>query len=315
MGLLRVKQLIKIYTRKLAVLFLSLFLIITTTFFLMKAVPGDPFSEEKALPKEIMHALNEHYGLNKPWYEQYFRYLKGVATWNLGPSYKYKAQTVNNIIADGFPVSATLGIEAFLLSLASGVTLGTIAALYQNKWQDFSAMILAIIGISVPSFVLATLLQYVLASKLSIFPIARWTTWWHTILPAVSLASMPTAFIARLTRANLLETLQQNYIRTARAKGIPKNIVIRKHALKNALLPLIPYLGQLAANIFVGSFVIEKIFGIPGLGQWFITSVNNRDYSVIMGVTVFSSGILLVTIFLMDILYTLLDPRVKEEPS
>ncbi|SCA62907.1 Oligopeptide transport system permease protein OppB [Chlamydiales bacterium SCGC AG-110-P3] len=299
--------------KRLCYMVVSLFVIVTATFFLMKAVPGDPFSEEQALPEEIMEALRAHYGLNDPWYRQYGRYLLGVLTWDLGPSYKYKSRSVNDIISEGFPVSACLGAEALLISIAAGVALGTIAALKRGGWQDYGAMTIAVIGISVPSFILATLLQYIFALKLGVLPVARWGSWAHTILPAISLAALPTAFIARLTRSNMLDVLQQDYIKTAKAKGLSLKATVWRHGMRNALLPIISYLGQLTANIFVGSFVIERIFGIPGLGQWLINSVTNRDYTVIMGTTVFASVVLLIAIFLVDVLYSFLDPRIEEE--
>jgi oligopeptide transport system permease protein len=289
----------------------ALWVIITVTFFLMKAIPGDPFTQEKALPKEILQSLYEHYKLNDPWYVQYGNYLKSVATWNLGPSFKYKARTVNDIIKSGFPISAILGLEAMVLSITFGVVLGTIAALKQNRWQDYFAMVVAVIGISVPSFILAAFLQYFLSIKLDLFPVARWGTFQQSILPALSLAALPTAFIARLTRANMVEVLSMDYIKTARAKGLSDLVVIVKHAMRNALLPIITYIGMLTANILTGSFIIEKIFGIPGLGQWFINSITNRDYTVIMGITVFYSLILLAAIFLVDLTYGWVDPRIK----
>lgn len=289
----------------------ALWVIITVTFFLMKAIPGDPFTQEKALPKEILQSLYEHYKLNDPWYVQYGNYLKSVITWNLGPSFKYKARTVNDIIKSGFPISAILGLEAMILAIALGVTLGTLAALKQNQWQDYSAMVVAVIGISVPSFILAAFLQYFLSIKLDLFPVARWGTFQQSILPAISLAALPTAFIARLTRANMVEVLSMDYIKTARAKGLSDLVVIVKHAMRNALLPIITYIGMLTANILTGSFIIEKIFGIPGLGQWFINSITNRDYTVIMGITVFYSIILLAAIFLVDLTYGWVDPRIK----
>jgi oligopeptide transport system permease protein len=290
---------------------ITLLVIVSATFFLMKAIPGDPFSEEKAVPKEILEALYEHYGLNDPWYVQYGRYIYSILEWDLGPSFKYKSRTVNEIIADGFPVSLMLGAEALLIALAVGLTLGTVAALRHNRWQDHTAMLIAILGISVPSFILASLLQYVFALKLGLLPVARWGSFQQSILPAISLAALPTAFIARLTRSNMLEVLELDYIKTARSKGIPEWRVIVRHGLRNALLPVISYLGQLTVNILVGSFIIEKIFGIPGLGQWFVNSVINRDYTVIMGITVFYSAILLIAIFFVDLLYALLDPRIS----
>lgn len=297
--------------KKIRSLLLSLWVIITTTFFLMKVIPGDPFTEEKAIPKEILEALYEHYGLNDPWYQQYGRYLGSILTWDLGPSFKYKGRTVNDIINEGFPVSAALGLEALVIALAAGVSLGSIAAVHQNRWQDYLAMAVAVIGVSVPSFILATLLQYVFSLKLGLLPVARWGTFQQSILPAISLAALPTAFIARLTRSNMLEVLQQDYIQTARSKGLHEGQILVRHALRNALLPVLSYLGQLSVNVLLGSFIIEKIFGIPGLGQWFVNSVTNRDYTVIMGTTVFYSVVLLCTVFAVDLLYGYLDPRIR----
>jgi len=290
---------------------LSLLVIVTATFFLMKAAPGDPFSEEQDLPKETMEALRSHYGLDDSMAVQYLKYVRSVATWDLGPSLKYKHITVNEFIAQGFPISATLGIEALLLAISAGVTLGTIAALYRSRWQDVTAMFFAVLGISVPSFIVASLLQYSLALKLHLFPVARWGTIWHTLLPAISLAALPTAFIARLTRTKMIETMRLDYIKVARMKGLSRRHIVFKHALRNALLPVVTYLGQLTANIIVGSFVVEKIFGIPGMGQVMITAVTNRDYTVIMGMTVFCSIILLVAILLVDIAYSFIDPRIR----
>ncbi len=304
-----VKRLIK----RFCYLLFTLYLIVTLTFFLMKAIPGDPFTQEKALPKEILEGLRSHYGLDKPLYVQYLYYLKSIVTWNLGPSFKYKARTVNEIINEGFPVSATLGAEALCLALSFGISLGALSALYQNRWQDRTTMVLAVLGISIPSFILATLLQYVFALKLGLFPVARWESWQSTILPAISLAALPTAFIARLIRSNMVEVLQLDYIKVAKAKGLTSFAIVRKHALRNALLPVMGYFGQLIVNILVGSFIIEKIFGIPGLGQWFVTSVSNRDYTVIMGTTVFYSILLLTAMFIVDICYSYLDPRIQQE--
>lgn len=290
---------------------LALWVIVSITFFLMKAIPGDPFTQEKALPKEILQSLYEHYKLNDPWYIQYLNYLKSIVTWNLGPSFKYKARTVNDIINSGFPISAILGLEAMFLAISAGVFLGTIAALKQNRWQDYTAMVIAVIGISVPSFILAATLQYLLSIKLDLLPVARWGTFKQSIMPAIALAALPTAFIARLTRANMVEVLSMDYIKTARSKGLSDWSVITKHALRNALLPVVTLIGMLTANILTGSFIIEKIFGIPGLGQWFINSITNRDYTVIMGITVFYSIILLASIFLVDLVYGWIDPRIK----
>lgn len=306
---------LKYILQKLWSMLLTLFLIATITFAIMKAIPGDPFTEDKALPPEILNSLMEHYGLNDPLPVQYLRYLKSIAVFDLGPSFKYPGRTVNDIIYDGFPVSAILGLEALFISLGFGVVLGSLAAVYQNKWQDRAAMIIAIIGISVPSFITATILQYIFSIKLGLLPVARWGTFAHSILPAVSLAMLPMAFIARLTRASMLEVMSQDYIRTAKAKGLGPMKILYRHALRNAILPVISYIGPLAASILTGTFIIERIFGIPGLGQWLVTSISNRDYTIITGITLFYSAILLAAIFFIDIVYGWVDPRIKIKDS
>ncbi|MBJ6363881.1 ABC transporter permease [Paenibacillus sp. GCM10012307] len=297
--------------KRVLYILLSLWLIVTATFFLMRFAPGNPFTSEKRLPAQIEANLKAHYGLDQPWYVQYGEYLVKIAQWDFGPSFKYKSQTVNQLIADGFQVSAVLGLMAIFIALAVGVILGTIAALKHNRWQDYGAMIIAVAGISVPSFIMATVLQYVFALQLGIFPVARWESFMHTVLPALALASTPTAFIARLTRSSMLEVLSNDYIKTARAKGLSQSSITVRHTIRNAMLPVVSYMGPLAATIITGSFVIEKIFGIPGLGSSFVLSIGNRDYTVIMGVTVFYSIILLLCVLLVDILYVLIDPRIK----
>ena len=297
--------------KKILILLLSLFMVASITFALMQIIPGDPFTQEKAVPEEILKAMYKHYGLDQPWYVQYYRYMKGLITFDLGPSFKYQGRTVTEIIREGFPVSMTLGLEALILSIFCGIALGSIAALKHLKWQDHLTMVLAVLGISVPSFILATFLQYLVSMKWDLLPVARWGSLDHSILPALALAALPTAFIARLTRSNMVEIMQEDYIQTARAKGLnPYQIVIR-HALRNALLPIVTYLGPLTTAILTGSFAVEKIFGIPGLGQWFVMSITNRDYTVIMGTTVFYSAILMLCVFFVDILYCLVDPRIQ----
>ncbi|MBS4188880.1 ABC transporter permease [Bacillus sp. FJAT-49705] len=302
---------VKYIGKRLLYMLISLWLIVTATFFFMRIAPGNPFTSEKKLPPEIEANLNAHFGLDQPWYAQYWDYLVRILNWDFGPSFKYKSQTVNDIINEGFPVSAMLGAEALLLAVAFGVLLGIIAALKHNRWPDYTAMIIAVLGISVPSFIMATFLQYFLAIKMGLFPVARWETFMHTILPALALAATPMAFIARLTRSSMLEVLSNDYIKTAKAKGLSQGVITVKHAIRNALLPVVTYMGPLTAGILTGSFVIENIFGIPGLGAHFVTSINNRDYTVIMGVTVFYSILLLVSILLVDIAYGFIDPRIK----
>lgn len=297
--------------KKILNLFISLFIVASLTFALMQAIPGDPFTQEKAIPEEILKAMYHHYGLDKPWYIQYYQYMKGLLTFNLGPSFKYQGRTVSEIILEGFPISMTLGIEALILSLSIGIIFGCIAALKHLKWQDNLLMIIAVLGISIPSFILATFLQYLFSMKLDLLPVARWGSFKHSVLPALSLAALPTAFIARLTRSNIIEVMQQDYIQTARAKGLTSFRILICHALRNALIPIVTYLGPLTTTILTGSFAIEKIFGIPGLGQWFVMSITNRDYTVIMGTTIFYSTILMINIFFVDILYCLIDPRIQ----
>ncbi len=297
--------------KKLLFLFISLFLVATLTFFMMKAIPGNPFLQEQAVPEEILKSMFNHYGLNDPLLVQYIKYLKGIVTFDLGPSFKYEGRTVNDIISEGFPVSMILGLQALTLSFLSGITLGSIAAFFQNKWQDKASILFATIGISVPNFILASFLQYFLALKLDLFPVARWGDFSHTVLPTLALSALPTAFIARLVRSNMIEIMHQDYILTAKAKGLSSFRIMTKHIIKNSILPSITYLGPLSSQILTGSFIVERIFGIPGLGGWFVTSITNRDYTVIMGVTIFYSFILLVTVFVLDLLYPLLDPRIK----
>lgn len=301
----------KYLLKRLGFIIVSLFFIVTVTFILMKVAPGGPFQGAKEIPPAIMDQLQEQYGLDDPLYQQYFDYLINVAQWDFGPSFKYVGQSVNDIIARGLPYSLVLGIEAILIALSIGVLLGVIAALKHNKFGDYSAMVIAVLGISVPSFIMASVLQYVFAMKLGVLPVARFESFAHTILPAVALATMPLAFIARLMRSSMLEVLNSDYIKTAKSKGLSDRVVTYKHALRNAIMPVISYMGPLIASIVTGSFVIEKIFAIPGLGNEFVVSITNRDYAVIMGTTVFYSVLLLVSILLVDLLYGLVDPRIK----
>lgn len=297
--------------KRILFMIISLFLIITVTFFLMHAIPGGPFTTEKNVPEEIQKALEAYYGIDKPLGEQYVDYLKGVITWDLGPSFSEKSSTVNDVINRGFPVSAHLGLQAIAIAVTGGITLGVIAALRHNKWQDYSAMVIAVLGLSVPSFILASFYQYFFAIKWGLFPIAKWESFEHTVLPSLALSALPMAFIARLTRSNMIEVLAQDYIKTAKAKGLNTVVITVKHAVRNALLPVITYLGPLSAQILTGTFVIERIFGVPGLGREFVMSITNRDYTVIMGTTVFYSIILIVMVLLVDIAYTIVDPRIK----
>ena len=297
--------------KRVGAMLVALFFIVSLTFFMMKAIPGGPFTSEKKLPPAIEQNINEKYHLNDPWYVQYTDYLFRTAKFDFGPSFKYESRTVNEIIWDGFPVSAQLGFLAVLIALVSGLTLGVISALNQNKVPDYFAMIVATLGFSVPSFVMATFLMYIFAYKLDMFPAAMWGDWKHMVLPALALAFLPTAVIARLMRSNMVEVLQQDYIKTARAKGLKDRVVIYRHAIRNAIMPVVTYLGPLVAGIFTGSFIIEHIFTIPGLGKFFVNSISNRDYTVIIGTTVFYSIFLMIMNLIVDLLYAVIDPRVK----
>lgn len=299
--------------KKLTLLLASLFFIATLTFFLMHAIPGDPFTQEQAIPKEILDALHRHYGLDKPLFIQYLNYLRGLFSLDLGPSFKFEGRTVTAIITESFPTSALLGAVALVLALSGGIFLGSIAALFHRRWPDACAMGWAIFCLSTPSFVIATVLQYLLAMRLDFFPIARWGSFEQTVLPALALAATPMAFIARLIRTSMIDILSQGYIQTARAKGLSMRHILIHHVLRNAILPVVTYLGPLSASVLTGSFAIEKIFGIPGLGQWFVSSITNRDYTVIMGTTLFYSAILLGASFCVDLLYPLIDPRLRSQ--
>ncbi|MGD0665542.1 MAG: ABC transporter permease [Rhabdochlamydiaceae bacterium] len=297
--------------KKFLILAASLWVVVTLTFVLVHSIPGDPFTDEQTSSIEIIESMKRYYGLDKPIWQQYTIYLKNLLHGDLGYSFKYVGRSANSIISDGFPISLTLGLEALFLAITLGITFGSISALKRGRWQDQLTMIAAVFGISVPSFILATLLQYVFAMQLDWLPVARWGSVQQSILPALALSALPTAIIARLTRSSMVEVLQQDYILTAKAKGLSTFQVVFKHALRNTLLPVVSYLGPLTANVLTGSFVVEKIFGIPGLGQWFVLSVSNRDYSLIMALTIFYSAFLMLSVFIVDILYSWLDPRIK----
>jgi oligopeptide transport system permease protein len=290
---------------------LVLLIIITITFLLMHSIPGGPFTGEKNIPAVVLKNIEERYRLNDPLWKQYVDYLGNLARCDFGPSFKYEGRTVNEIIGESFPTSFQLGFLSIGIAIFVGIPAGVIAALRQNKWQDYLTMLFATIGFSVPSFVLATLLIYVFAFKLALLPAAMWGGIEYMILPSIALAGLPTAFIARLTRSSMLEVLSQDYIRTARAKGLAGHTIVYRHALKNALIPVVTYIGPMAAAVLTGSFVVESIFAIPGLGRHFVTSIYNRDYTTILGVTIFYSTLVVGLNLLVDLAYPLLDPRIK----
>ncbi|CAN7398675.1 ABC transporter permease [Rossellomorea sp. LjRoot5] len=297
--------------KRLLAMVITLWLIVTLTFFLMHTIPGSPFNEERNTSDMVQQNLEAHYHLNEPLMVQYLLYLKSLISLDFGPSITQPSQTVNDLLGRGFPISFELGMTTLIIAVLSGIILGVLAALRHNGIIDYLAMTFAVLGISIPNFVMATLLIQQVAVTWGILPVATWTSWRHMILPTLALATGPMAIIARLTRSSMLEVLTQDYIRTARAKGLSPVKIVVKHALRNALLPVVTVLGTLAAGILTGTFVIEQIFAIPGMGKYFVESINQRDYPVIMGTTVFYSAFLIVMLFLVDLAYGFLDPRIK----
>lgn len=287
-----------------------LWAVITITFGLMYAIPGGPFTQEKKLPPAVMATVEARYHLDEPLWDQYVDYVRHAAVLDLGPSYKYPGKTVNDIIAETLPVSAELGLISLLLAIGAGILAGMAAAWYKNTWVDYGMMIGATLGVSVPSFILAAVLIQLFAFTWPVLPAALWKGPAYVILPALALAAQPTAFIMRLTRSSLVDALGQDYIRTARSRGIGPWSLLYRHALRNALLPVVSYIGPLAAALMTGSFIVETIFAIPGLGRHFVTSIYNRDYTVILGITIFYSFLIMMMNLLVDIIYPLLDPRI-----
>lgn len=297
--------------RRILLMVPTLLVIGTLTFALMRLAPGGPFMSEKDIPAPAKQALLHRYGLDRPLGSQYLAFLGNMARFDFGPSYKYPDRQVREIILQGFGVSVELGGWALLLSLLIGIPVGVIAAVRQNQTADFVAMTLALAGVSIPNFVLGPVLVLVFALSFLWLPAALWTSPASRILPVLALSVSYVAYIARLTRAGMLEVLRQDYIRTARAKGLSERMVVLKHALKLGILPVLSYLGPAAARIMMGSIVIEQIFAVPGLGRYLVVGAVNRDYTLVMGVVLFYAGFLLVLNLLVDVAYSWLDPRVE----
>ncbi|MEQ7051805.1 ABC transporter permease [Paenibacillaceae sp. P-4] len=298
--------------KRLFAMLVTLWIIVTLTFVIMHMIPGDPFaSDSKTLPESVLENMRARYNLDKPLPTQYLLYLKSLLTLDLGPSIQSKTTDVNTLIARGFLPSAILGIQSMLLAIVVGIGLGTVAALHHNRALDYAAMMIAMLGISIPSFILAPLLIKYMSVKWGLLPVAAWGTWKHTVLPSLALAVAPIAIIARFVRTSMLEVLQQEYIHTAEAKGLPTWKIVIRHGLRNSLIPVLSFMGPLFASVLTGTFVVEKIFAIPGIGKYFVDSIFNRDYPVIMGTTIFYSVVLVVTLFLIDMSYRIVDPRIK----
>lgn len=289
----------------------TIVLIATLTFVMMHSIPGGPFTRERPVPDEIIRALNEKYNLDAPLYVQYFDYMKGLFTFDLGPSYSKIGTTVNELLAGGFPESAKIGLMSTVLIIVLGIPLGIISALKQNKFIDYLVMFMATLGVTVPSFVIATLIIYFFAGKLGWLPTFGVSSPLGYVGPVIALTGYSLSFVARLTRSSMLEVLRQDYIRTARANGLKEFKVIGKHAVKNALIPVVTYIGPMIAAILTGSFVVEKIFAIPGMGRYFVESVTNRDYTTIMGMTVFYAAFYVIMVLIVDIAYGFIDPRIR----
>jgi oligopeptide transport system permease protein len=301
--------------QRIITMLVVLWVIVTATFFMMRALPGGPFASEKNIPEAIKKNIERRYKLDRPLSEQYFDYLKNAAQFDLGPSYKYEGTTVNQIIARGFPVSAKIGGISVLISLLIGVPIGIMAAMRHNGLFDRTTSALAILTAAAPSFVIAALLQYYLAFKLRWFPSATWGGGQpkYMVLPILALCSFSLAWLVKLTRSSMLEVVNQDYVRTARAKGIPEFAIVWRHMLRNAMVPVIASVAPLTASILTGSFIIEQIFAIPGVGRDFVMSITNRDYTVTLGMTVFFGLLLTGFTLIGDILTAFVDPRVRLE--
>ncbi|UCE04286.1 MAG: ABC transporter permease subunit [Candidatus Latescibacterota bacterium] len=287
--------------------------IITITFFIIRLAPGGPFMSEREIPREARTALNAKYGLDEPLLVQYGRYIHNVVRLDFGPSYKFPSRAVRDIIFESLPVSLELGIYAILLALLIGIPVGSVAALKQNTVWDYAPMSLAMLGVSIPNFVLGPMLIFLFALTLRWLPPALWGPPQHKILPALTLAAIYIAYIARLTRGGMLEITRADFMRTARAKGLPEATIVTRHALRGGLLPVVSFLGPAMARAVTGSIVVEKIFAVPGVGQHFVNGAFNRDYTLVMGVVIFYAGFLILFNLVVDLAYAFLDPRVKLE--
>ncbi|HEY1427251.1 MAG TPA: oligopeptide ABC transporter permease OppB [Caulobacteraceae bacterium] len=299
--------------QRLVVAIPTLFVVVTVAFFMMRAAPGNPFSTDRKLPPAIEKNIEAKYHFDRPLYVQYAEYVGGVLHGDLGPSLKYRDKSVLDIIGENWTVSFKIGLAAFAIMVILGVTLGVIAALRQNGPADYTVMSIAIVGICIPTFVTAPLLQLLFGSKLGWLPIGAWDggALPNLVMPVIVLAAPQVAIISRLTRAGMIEALHSNYVRTARAKGLPEFDIVLRHALRAAVLPLVSYLGPAFAGLMTGSLVVEKIFGLPGLGKFFVNSALQRDYTVVMGMVIFFAALVIVLNLVSDVLYAILDPRVR----
>ena len=302
---------LKYILKRLGTMLVAMLAIMIIVFIIMHAVPGSPFTSDRKVNEQVEQALNEKYGLDDPLPIQFLNYLGGLLQGDLGPSYKYTGKTVNDFIETGWPVSAKLGGVTIIFVLLTSIPMGIFAAVKNGKWQDFLIMAVATIGVTIPSFVIASILIYFFSYQLGWLPTYGLDSWKGYIMPMIALGGYSISYLARLMRSSLLEVMGQDYIRTARAKGLSEFKVITKHALRNALLPVITVLGPTIANLLTGSFVVENIFAIPGLGRFFVNSVSQRDYTTIMGTTIFYAAFLMAMVLIVDVFYCIIDPRIK----
>lgn len=303
----------KYFLKRVAAAILTILLIATLTFFMMHSIPGGPFTRERPVPESIMERLNEKYHLDDPLIVQYYDYMKGLVTFDLGPSFSIIGRDVMELIAAGFPTSAKVGILATIVIVIFGIPFGIISALKQNRPIDYTVMFMATLGVTVPSFVIATLIIYVFSGLLGWLPSFGIENPLGYIGPVIALSGYSLSFVTRLTRSSMLEVLRQDYIRTARANGIKEITVMARHAVRNALIPVVTYVGPMMAAIMTGSFVVERIFALPGMGGYFVESITNRDYTTIMGITVFYAAFYIIMILIVDISYAMIDPRIRFE--
>jgi oligopeptide transport system permease protein len=302
----------KYIIKRISAAIFTIFIAATITFFIMNLVPGDPFMSEKAPSEAVLNALKEKYGLDQPLIVQYKNYIVNIVKGDFGVSYKLqKNREIVEIIKESFPVSAMLGVNAILFALVIGIPLGCIAAFRRNKWQDNIIRVLATMGISIPGFVIATTSMILFTVKLKWLPTSGLNSITGYILPVFTLGFYPMCYIARLMRSSMLESLSQDYVRTAKAKGMSSFIITFKHALRNSMIPVITYLGPLVASVLTGGFVVEQVFNIPGLGRYFVKAINARDYMVIMGTTIFLATFIILMNLVCDLMYKVVDPRIK----
>ncbi len=301
---------IRYVARRVVYMLVALFIIASVTFFISKALPGTPFADDKLTP-QIRAQLFEKYGLDEPLYVQYGKYMFNVAQGDLGNSFYFESRPVSQMILERLPISMFVGIQAVIFGLVIGMVLGIVAALRHNTFWDTAAVVIAVLGVSVPSFVLGPILQYWLGLKLGLFPIAFFESWMHSVLPSLALSVFVVSTVARFIRTEMLEVMGQDYITLARAKGLSGLAVILRHVLRNALIPLVTVMAPLTIYLITGSLVIEQIFAVPGIGEQFVTSIQVNDYSMILGTTLFFSVMFILALLIQDIMYGIIDPRIR----